>query len=113
MDLGDDDLQLDCIIEGESEAFPVNVQGSFWHNPKFNIGHLKEKIQEKRMYGSLAGVDAHSLVLWKVRGIEESPCQTMWLSRHRSSPKTGILSIGNRNRLCLDVLHLLGNLGKN
>ena len=93
MNLGDDDLQLHCIIEGESEAFPVNVQGSLWHNPKFNAGHLKEKIQEERKDGSLADVDAHSLVLWKVRAIKESPHQTMWLTRHRSSPKIPIPSM--------------------
>ena len=93
MDLGDDDLQLHCIIEGESEAFPVNVQGSLWHNPKFNVGTLKEKIQEKRKDGSLAGVGAHTLVLWKVRSIEDSRCQTIWLTRHLSSPKTGVLSM--------------------
>ena len=66
MDLSNDDLLLHCIIKGESEAFPVNVQGSLWHNPKFNVGHLKEKMQEKRKDDSLAGVCAHSLVLWKV-----------------------------------------------
>ena len=92
MDLGDDDLQLHCIIEGESEVFSVNVQGSLWHNPKFNANLLKEKIQEKRKGDSLAGVGAHSLVLWKVRAIEESPRQIM-LTRHRSSPKIPIPSM--------------------
>ena len=113
MDLGDDDLQLHCIIEGESEAFSVNVQGSLWHNPKFNAGHLKKKIQEVRKDDSLGGVGAHSLVLWKVRAIEESPRQTMWLTRHCSSPKMGILSMRNRKSLCPDVSRLLGHPGKN
>jgi hypothetical protein len=113
MNLGDDDLRLFCIIEGETEVFPIDVKGPSWRNPKFMVGDLKEKIQEERKNGPLHGVDAHSLVLWKVRAIGESPRQTMWLTRHRSSPKMRILSIPNRNRLCLDVLRLLGNLGKN
>ena len=80
MDLGDDDLQLHCIIEGKSEVFPVNDQGSLWHNPKFNAGHLKKKIQEKRKDGSLGGIGAHSLVLWKVHAIEESQSWIIWLT---------------------------------
>jgi hypothetical protein len=113
MDLGDDDLQLHCIIEGEAETFPVNVPGSVWHNPKFNVGHLKEKIQVRRKDGSLAGVDAHTLVLWKVRAIEESRCLEICLISRPFSPKRGILSVRNRNRLFSDVSLLLGNLGKN
>jgi hypothetical protein len=72
MYLGDDDLQLLCVIEGETEVFIIDVEGSLWRNPKFKVGHLKEKIQEKRKNGSLAGVDPHILVLWKVRAIEKS-----------------------------------------
>ncbi|KAF8222780.1 hypothetical protein L208DRAFT_1412870, partial [Tricholoma matsutake] len=71
MNLGDDDLWLSCVIEGETEVFPIDIEGSLWRNPKFTVGYLKEKIQEKRKDGSLAGVDAHSLVLWKGRAIEE------------------------------------------
>ncbi|KAF8225715.1 hypothetical protein L208DRAFT_1408086 [Tricholoma matsutake] len=54
MNLGDDDLRLLCVIEGETER-----------NPKFMVGDLKKKIQEKRKDDSLTGVGAHSLVLWK------------------------------------------------
>jgi Crinkler effector protein N-terminal domain len=112
MNLGVDDLQLHCVIEGETEPFPIDIQGPLWRNPKFLVGSLKKIIQEERNV-LLRGVDAHSLVLWKVRAIEESPRQTMWLTRHRSSPKTGILSMRNRNRLCPDVSRLLGHPGKN
>ena len=80
MNLGDDDLQLLCIIEGEIEVFPIDVQHSLWRNTKFKVGHLKEKIQEERKNDSLAGVGAHTLVLWKVRAIEESRRQVMWLT---------------------------------
>ena len=72
MDLGDGDLRLLCVIEGESESFPIDVKGSLWRNPKFMVGDLKKKIQEERDKGSLAGVDPHILVLWKVRAIYES-----------------------------------------
>ncbi|KAF8218444.1 hypothetical protein L208DRAFT_1351365 [Tricholoma matsutake] len=80
MSLGDDDLLLFCVIEGETEPFPIGVEGSTWRNPKFVVGDLKEKIQEKRKDGSLAGVDAHSLVLWKVRAIEELRSRIIWLT---------------------------------
>jgi len=103
MDLGNDDLRLLCVIEGESESFPVDVKGSLWRNPKFMIGDVKEKIQRKRNEDSLAGVGAHILVLWKVRAIYESRCRAIWLTRILSSPKTRILSMSNRNRLCMDV----------
>ena len=93
MDLGDDDLKLHCIIEGEAETFPVNVPGSVWHNPKFNVGHLKKKIQEERKDDLLAGVGAHTLVLWKVRAIEESRCLEIWLTRRLFSPRTPTLSM--------------------
>ena len=92
MNLGDDDLRLLCVIEGETEPFPIDIEGPLWRNPKFMVGGLKEKIQEKRKGDSLAGVGAHSLVLWKVRAIEESPRQIM-LTRHRSSPKIPIPSM--------------------
>ena len=92
MNLGDDDLRLLCVIEDETEVFAVDIEGPLWHNPKSNVGHLKKKIQEERKYGPLGGVDPHSLLLWKVRAIEDSRCQTM-LTRHRSSPKMGILSM--------------------
>ena len=111
MNLGDDDLQLLCVIE--TEPFPINIEGPLWHNPKFMVGDLKKKIQEEQKDGSLAGSDVHSLVLWKACAIKESPCQTMWVPRHRSSPKTGILSMRNQNRLCPDVSHLLGHPGEN
>ena len=92
MNLVDDGLRLLCVIEGETEVFAIDIEGPSWRNPKLMVGDLKEKIQEKRKYGPLAGVDAHSLVLWKVRAMEDSRCQTMWLIHHRSSPQTGILS---------------------
>jgi hypothetical protein len=79
MNLGDDDLRLLCVIEGETDVFPIDVGGPSWRNPKFMVGDLKEKIQEKRN-DSLAGVGAHSLVLWKVRAIEDPRCQTIWLT---------------------------------
>jgi hypothetical protein len=44
-----------------------------WRNHKFVVGNLKKKIQEERKDGSLAGVDAHSLVLLKVRAIDTNP----------------------------------------
>ena len=62
MNLSDDD------IKGETEVFPIDIKGPLWRNPKFMVGGLKEKIQEKRKDDSLAGVDA----LWKVRAIEDS-----------------------------------------
>ena len=79
MNLGDDDLRLLCVIEGETEVFPVDIEGPSWRNPKFMVGDLKKKIQEERKYGPLAGVDAHSLVLWKVRATEDERGQTIWL----------------------------------
>ena len=93
MNLGDDDLRLLCVIEGETEVFPIDIEGPSWRNPKFMVGDLKERIQKKRKDDSLEGVGAHILVLWKVRAIEESPRQTTWFTRHRSSLKTGILSM--------------------
>ena len=93
MNLGDDDLRLLCVIEGEAEVFPIDVEGASWRNPKFMVGDLKKKIQEERKDGPLAGVDGHSLVLRKVRDIEDSRCQTIWLTRQLSSPKTGVLSM--------------------
>jgi hypothetical protein len=95
MNLGDDDLLLFCIIEGETETFMISVERSSWCSPRFLVGNLKEKIQEQRKHGSLAGIDAHGLVLWKVRAIEESPSQIIWLTSHLSSPKRGILSMRN------------------
>ena len=77
MNLGDDDLRLLCVIEGEDEVFPVFIEGPLWRNSKFVVADLKKEIQKKRKEGSLAGIDAHSLALWKVRAIEESPRQTM------------------------------------
>src|SRR6266700_1351581 len=62
---GDDDLLLFCVIEGETEAFNIGIEGSLWRNLNFEVSNLKEKILEKRKH-SLAGVGAHSLVLWKV-----------------------------------------------
>ena len=50
MNLGDDDLRLLCVIEGESEVFQIDIKGPLWRNPKFMMGDLKEKIQEKRKY---------------------------------------------------------------
>ncbi|KAF8240565.1 hypothetical protein L208DRAFT_1427998 [Tricholoma matsutake] len=44
------------------------------------VGDLKKKIQEERKDGSLAGVDAHSLVLWKPKegiSINLKPKQTL------------------------------------
>jgi hypothetical protein len=93
MNLGDDDLLLFCVIEGETEPFPIGVEGPLWRNPKFVVGNLKKKIQEERKDGPLAGVDAHSLVLWKVRAIEDLRSRIIWLTCHLSSPKRGFLSI--------------------
>ena len=113
MNLGDDDLLLFCVIQGETEPFPIRVEGSSWRNPKFVVGDLKKKIQEERKDDSLAGVGAHVLVLWKVRAIEESRSRIMWLTCHFCSPKRGILSMRNRNRICPTVSRLLGNPGRN
>ena len=77
MKLGDDDLRLLCVIEGETEPFPIDIEGPLWRNPKFMVGDLKGEIQKERKNDSLDGVDAHSLVLWKVRAIEDSRCQTI------------------------------------
>jgi hypothetical protein len=90
MNLGDDDLRLLCVIEGEPEMFPIDIEGPSWRNPKFMVGDLKKKIQEERKDGPLAGVDAHILVLWKVRAIEESRSRITSLS---FSPKIPIASI--------------------
>ena len=70
MNHGDDGLRLLCLIEGETDVFTIDVERASWHHPKFMVSDLKEKIQEKRKNGSLAGVDADSLVLWKVRAID-------------------------------------------
>ena len=115
MNLNDDDLLLFCLIEGEIESFPIGVKRSSWRNPKFTVGYLrlKKKIQEARKNGPLAGVDAHILELWKVRAIEDSRSRIIWLTCHLCSPKRGILSMRNRNRLCPAMSRLLGNPGKN
>ena len=81
MTLGDDDLRLLCVIEGETEMFPIDIEGPSWRNPKFMVADLKEEIQKEQKAGSLAGVDAHSLILWKVRALDESLCQAIWLTR--------------------------------
>ncbi|KAF8220127.1 hypothetical protein L208DRAFT_1417120, partial [Tricholoma matsutake] len=57
MNLSDDNLWLLCIIKGETKVFPIDIEGPLWCNPKFMVGDLKEKIQEKRKDGSLAGID--------------------------------------------------------
>jgi Crinkler effector protein N-terminal domain len=113
MNLGDDDLLLFCLIEGETEPFEIGVKGPSWRNPKFTVGNLKKKIQKERKDDSLKGVGAPILKLWKVRAIEHSRSRIIWLTCHLCSRKRGILSIRNRNRLCPAVSHLLGNLGKN
>ncbi|KAF8225505.1 hypothetical protein L208DRAFT_1306035 [Tricholoma matsutake] len=80
MNLGDGDLQLLCVIEGETKVFPIDIEGPLWCNPKFMVGDLKEKIQEERKYGSLAGIGAHSLVLWMPKegnSINLKPKQTL------------------------------------
>ncbi|KAF8218452.1 hypothetical protein L208DRAFT_341792 [Tricholoma matsutake] len=80
MNLGDDDLWLSCVIDGETEVFPIDIEGSLWRNPKFTVGYLKKKIQEERKDDSLAGVGAHSLVLWKPKegdSINAKPKQTL------------------------------------
>jgi hypothetical protein len=66
MNLGDGDLRLLCVIEGETEVFQIDIEGSSWRNPKFMVGDLKKRIQEEQKFDSLAGVGAHILVLWKV-----------------------------------------------
>jgi hypothetical protein len=92
MNLGDEDLRLLCVIEGETEVFPIDIEGPSWRNPKFMVGDLKKKIQEERKDDSLAGVGAHVLVLWKVRAIEDLCCQTGLLPRP-FSPKIPIASM--------------------
>jgi hypothetical protein len=73
MTLGDDDdLRLRCFIEGETEAFSIDIEGPSWRNPKFEVNDLKKRIQEERKDSSLAGVDPYILTLWKVRAIDES-----------------------------------------
>ena len=69
-----------------------SLQGpSRWRKAKFMVGDLKKRIQEERKNGSLAGVDAHTLVLWKVRAIEESQCQAICMACSPSfQPKEGI-----------------------
>jgi hypothetical protein len=59
MDLGEGDLLLLCIIQGERDALPVDVPRRSWRNPKYMVNNLKEKIQKERGHGSLAGVDPH------------------------------------------------------
>ena len=111
MDLDDDDLLLSCVIEGETESFPIGVKRSSWRNPKFTVGYLKKKIQEEGKNDSLAGINAHILELWTVRAIEDSRYNMAYLSSLQ--PKEGNLSMRNRNRLCPAVSRLLGNPGKN
>jgi Crinkler effector protein N-terminal domain len=72
MNLGGDDLRLYCVIEGETEVFPVDVEGASWHNPRYIVSDLKRRIREERKDDSLANVGVHSLELWKVRAIDES-----------------------------------------
>ena len=113
MDINDDDLLLFCVIEGETELFQIGVKRPSWRNPKFVVGYLKKKIQEERKNSSLAGIDARILELWKVRAIEDSRSRIIWLTCHLCSPKRGILSMQDRNRLCSAVSRLLGIPGKN
>ena len=69
MNLGDDDLLLLCVAEGETEMFSIDIEGSLWRNPKFMVAGLKKKIQAERKDSSLASVGAHRLSLWTVRAI--------------------------------------------
>ncbi len=87
MDLDDDDLLLSCVIEGETESFPIGVKRSSWRNPKFTVGYLKKKIQEEGKNDSLAGINAHILELWTVRAIEDSRYNMAYLSSLQ--PKEG------------------------
>ena len=112
MNLGDR-IRLLCVIEGEPEVFTIDIEGPSWRNPMFMVTDLKKKIQEERKDDSLDGVGAHSLVLWKVRAIEELRSRIIWLTCHLCSRKRGILLMRNRNRLCPAVSRLLGNPGKN
>ena len=90
MDLDDDDLLLSCVVEGETESFPIGVKRSSWRNPNFVVGFLKKKIQEERKNNSLAGIGAHILELWKVRAIEDLRSRIIWLTCHLCSPKRSI-----------------------
>ena len=62
-------LQLNCLIEGEDIVFPVTVVRDD------EVSDLKEKIQSKRVKGSLKDIDPHTLELWKVSAIEEPLCE--------------------------------------
>jgi hypothetical protein len=52
--------RLRCVIEHESTVFPI------WVAPDDKADDLKTIIQNTRKYGSLNGVDASDLELWKV-----------------------------------------------
>jgi hypothetical protein len=36
-----------ALSNGKTGVFPIDIEGPLWHNPKFMVGNLKEKIQEK------------------------------------------------------------------
>ncbi|KAF8338646.1 hypothetical protein F5887DRAFT_1235893 [Amanita rubescens] len=113
MDLDDDDLLLSCIIEGETESFPIGVKRSSWRNPRFTVGYLKEKIQEER---SLAGIDAQILELWKPKegnSINAKPKQSLPScvasareSREELDPTDSVLTVFP-DQPPLDRLHIV------
>ncbi|KAF5379727.1 hypothetical protein D9615_005698 [Tricholomella constricta] len=116
MNLGDDDLRLLCVIQGETEAFPIDVKRSSWHNPEFIVDDLKKRILEERKQGSLAAVGSHSLELWKPREgnpIISRPKQTLPIrvasareSGEELDPTDSVFTVF-RGQPSLDHLHVV------
>ncbi len=60
---------LNCLIEGESNVFPIAVRRDY------AVGEFRRVIQEERALDTLEGVGPHTLELWKVSAIGESLCK--------------------------------------
>ena len=66
----DDSRRLWCLIEGESDVFPVTV-----NLRRHVIAELKKFIQRERALDTLKEVGAHALELWKVSAINDLRCE--------------------------------------
>lgn len=66
--------RLNCLIAGESIVFLV-IMGC-----DYVVSELKGVIQKERGLDTLKDVGPHTLELWKVSAIDESPCEVTWLT---------------------------------